>query len=177
MKRLLLIVAVILVALVVVGRLMKSTVVPDLQNARQSGNEASAISALRAVISAQQIYTATCALGGFAVTLNDLAKPPAGVGTTFISEDLGANGVIKSGYRVTVARDAAAGVKDVGTAAATCNGSTGTPASSYFASAEPVAPGDTGIRYFATDARGVIYESTHPIANPIVPSATVTEIK
>lgn len=177
MKRLLLVVIVLLVALVVVGRLMKSHVVPDLRNARQSGNEASAIGALRAIISAQQVYTTSCVLGGFAVTLNDLAKPPSGGATTFISEDLGVNGVVKMGYRITVARDAASGVKDVGTAAATCNGSTSTPASSYFASAEPVAPGDTGIRYFATDARGTIYESTHPIASPIVPSATVTEIK
>jgi hypothetical protein len=59
----------------------------------------------------------------------------------------------------------------------TCNASAGTPASSYFASAEPVVPGNTGARYFATDARGVIFSSTSPIANPIVESATVAPIR
>ena len=36
--------------------------------------------------------------GGFAQSLKDLARPPAGATQSFISEPLGANGVIRSGY-------------------------------------------------------------------------------
>ena len=43
------------------------------------------------------------------------------------------------------------------------------PESAYFASAEPVTPGTTGTRYFATDTRGIISTSDTPIANPIAP--------
>ena len=46
-----------------------------------------------------------------------------------------------------------------------------------FASAEPETPGQSGKRYFATDARGTVYASTSPIANPIVSSATVTPLQ
>ena len=142
-----------------------------------SGNEASAIGSLRAVNSAEATYSAVCAAGGYAVALDDLAKPPRGGGLGFILSDLGTNGVTKSGYRVRLAKDASAGVSDVGTAAATCNASARNPASSYFASAEPVTPGSTGTRYFATDARGTIVQSTSPIANPIVLSADVVPVR
>ena len=137
-----------------------------------AGNEASAIGSLRAINSGQASYASSCAAGGYAVTLDDLATPPSGSGQGFISPDLRTNGVAKSGYTVRLARDAAAGVTDIGTAAATCNASTRTPASSYFASAEPVSA-STGTRYFATDTRGIIFYSTSPIANPIVESVTV----
>ena len=151
--------------------------IPGLVRARMSGNEASAIGSLRAISSAQVSYSSTCSGGGYAVTLADLAKPPQGSSIGFVSPDLGTNGVMKSGYIVFLAKDAAAGVTDVGTAAATCNGSTNAPASSYFVSAEPVTPGTTGTRYFATDTRGTIFSSAVPIANPIVPSPTVIPIE
>jgi hypothetical protein len=76
-----------------------------------------------------------------------------------------------------MARDAAPGVTDVGTAAATCNASARTPASSYFASAQPVTPGTTGSRYFATDARGTVFSSGSPIDNPIVGSPRVVPVQ
>ena len=171
------VVALVAVLLVAMVGIVAAIAVPGLLRARMSGNEASAIGSLRAINSGEAIYASSCAAGGYAVTLDDLAKPPSASGQGFISPDLGTNGVTKSGYRVTVAKDAAAGVSDVGTAAATCNGSTATPASSYFASAEPVTPGGTGIRYFATDTRGTIFSSTSPIANPIVESATVAPVR
>jgi hypothetical protein len=91
--------------------------------------------------------------------------------------DIGTNGVRKDGYRFTVVRSRSAGVADVGTVAATCNGSTATPATGYFASAEPTDPGRKGRRYFATDGSGIVYNSDHPIANPIQPSAAVVAIQ
>ena len=173
------IVVVLLVALVsiaVVG-IIAAIAVPGLLRARMAGNEASAIGSLRAINSGQASYASSCAAGGYTVTLDDLASPPKGGGPGFISPDLGTNGVTKSGYRVTLAKDAAAGVTDVGTAAATCNGSMGTPVSSYFASAGPVTPGSTGTRYFATDARGIIFYGITPIANPIMESRAVVPVQ
>ncbi len=162
---------------VMVLGIVAAIAVPGLLRARISGNEAAAIGSLRAIISAEVSYASSCAAGGYAVTLEDLARPPRGTAEGFISTDLGINGVEKAGYRIAITRDAAPGVIDVGTAAATCNGATVTPASSYFASAEPVTPGGTGTRYFATDGRGILVSSPEPITNPIVVSSTIVPLQ
>lgn len=169
-------VVVVVVVVAMIG-IVAAIAIPGLLRARMSGNEASAMGSLRAINSAQATYASSCAAGGYAVALDDLAKPPNGSGQGFIGPDLGTNGATKSGYTVRLVRDAAVGVTDIGTSAATCNASTRTPASSYFASAEPAVPGSTGIRYFATDTRGIIFSSTSPIANPIVESVTVVPIR
>jgi type IV pilus assembly protein PilA len=168
----------IAVGLVVVAFLgiVAAIAVPGLLRAKISANEASAIGALRAIVSAETSFATSCAPGGYAVTLEDLAKPPRDAATGFISADLSTNGVVKAGYRIAVTRDAAPGVRDVTAAAGTCNGSANAPASSFFASAEPVTPGGTGIRYFAVDARGILVSSPEPIPNPLVPSATLAPV-
>jgi hypothetical protein len=51
------------------------------------------------------------------------------------------------------------------------------PASSFFASAEPITPGGTGVRYFAVDARGILVSSPEPIANPLVPSPALVPVQ
>jgi len=89
---------------------------------------------------------------------------------------LSGNGIITTGYRIAVAKNARKGVTDVGTPAATCNGSKSTPASSFFASAEPVEPA-SGDRFFAVDDRGIIFFSTTRIPNPIVESTTVVRYR
>jgi len=164
----------LLIVVAIIG-IIAAIAVPGLLRARMSGNEASAIGSLRAINSGQASYSSSCAGGGYAIDLADLVKVPSGtpVGTQgFISPDLSSNGVAKSGYTVTLAKDGASGVTDIGTAAATCNGSAGQPASSYFANAEPVTPGGTGTRYFATDTRGTLFFTTAAaVANP-VPAAT-----
>jgi hypothetical protein len=137
----------------------------------QSRDEFSAIGNLRAIIIAEMAYVGSCGHGGYAITLEDLARPQRG-GQGFIGPDLATNGVTVNGYTMTLVKDARKGVSDVSTAAATCNGSAGNPASSFFASAEPVQP-STGDRFFAADERGIIFYSTKPIPNPIVESATV----
>ena len=52
--------------------------VPGLLRARMAGNEASAIASLRAIIDGQSAYSSSCAGGGYAVTLADLARPAPG---------------------------------------------------------------------------------------------------
>jgi prepilin-type N-terminal cleavage/methylation domain-containing protein len=161
----------LLIVVAIIG-IIAAIAVPGLLRARMSGNEASALGSLRAINSGEASYSSSCAAGGYAVDLADLAKPPAGSNQGFISPDLKSNGVVKSGYTVLLARDAASGTLDIGTAASTCNTSAGQPASSYFASADPVAPGGTGTRFFATDSRGTLfYSTTATVVNPI-PSTT-----
>jgi hypothetical protein len=137
----------------------------------QSRDEVSAIGNLRGIISAELAYGMACVSGGYAISLEDLARP-ARDGSGFIVPYLATNGATRGGYKFTVAKGARKGVSDVSTAAATCNGSKANPASSFFATAEPVEPA-SGDRFFAADERAIIFFSTKPIPNPIVESATV----
>jgi len=140
---------------------------------RDGGNEASAIGSLRAINSAEAAYSSSCLMDGYATDLADLVKPPPDSTQGFIIPDLDRNGIIRSGYIVALERDASPGVQDVAAPDKTCNHATRQPASSYFASAVPVSPGATGKRWFATDARGTIWQSTRgPISNPIPKDAT-----
>ena len=161
----------LLIVVAVIG-IIAAIAVPGLLRARMSGNEASAIGSLRAINSGQASYSSSCAAGGYAIDLKDLVKPPAGSNQGFVGPDLYSNAVVKSGYTVGLAKDAATGVLDIGVGAATCNVSANNPASSYFANADPVTPSGTGTRYFGTDTRGTIFFSTAAtVANPI-PAAT-----
>src|SRR5262252_7766419 len=90
----------LLIVVAIIG-IIAAIAVPGLLRARMSGNEASAIGSLRAINSGQASYSSSCAAGGYAIDLADLVKPPAGSSQGFISPDLSANGVTKSGYKVT----------------------------------------------------------------------------
>jgi type IV pilus assembly protein PilA len=151
-----------LLTVVAIIGIIAAIAVPGLLRARMSGNEASAIGSLRAIKSGEAAYSSSCGGNGYAVTLDDLALPPSGSTQGFISPDLATNGVVKSGYYVTLAADA--GAATVTLALATCNGATNATVSSYFAEAHPVAAGSTGQRSFATDTRGATYFLTTGVA-------------
>ena len=161
----------LLIVVAIIG-IIAAIAVPGLLRARMSGNEASAIGSLRAINSGQASYSSSCAAGGYAVDLADLVKAPAGSSQGFVSPDLKSNGVIKSGYTVSLAADGSSGVTQISSPASTCNASVGQPMSSFFSHADPVTAGGTGTRYFASDTRGTIFFSTAAtVANPI-PAAT-----
>jgi prepilin-type N-terminal cleavage/methylation domain-containing protein len=161
----------LLIVVALIG-IIAAIAAPGLLRARISGNEASAIQSLRAINSGQVAFSTSCAHGAFAVTLEDLAKPPPGSHQGFVGPDLQANGVTKSGYTITVGRDAAPGTA-VMPSVITCNAATTPPASSYFARANPVTAGETGTRFFATDTRASIFYDAAAIANPITVTTTV----
>ena len=144
----------LLIVVAIIG-IIAAIAVPGLLRARMSGNEASAIGSLRAINSSESTYSSSCASNGYAVNLADLVKPAPGSTQGFISPDLNANGVLKSGYLVTVAADT--GAVAVTLAANTCNASANNAMSAYFAEAHPATVGSTGQRSFATDTRGTIY--------------------
>ena len=165
-----------LLTVVAVIGIVAAIAIPGLLRARMSGNEASAIGSMRAIVAGEASYSATCAHGGYAVILDDLAKAPTGSSLGFIGPDLSTNGVVKSGYTISLAADLYPAVLAVGTAASTCNGSAQTPVSSYFGSADPVTPGSSGSRYFAVDSRGSIFLTTAgSVTNPIPGGMTVLQ--
>ena len=155
----------LLIVVAIIG-IIAAIAVPGLLRARMSGNEASAIGSLRAINSGQASFSSSCANGGYAVDLADLVKAPSGSSQGFISPDLKSNGVTKSGYVVTIDKDKASGVTNIGTTTA-CNGTVTQPASSYWSQADPATSGGTGTRFFASDTRGTIFQDTATIANPI----------
>ena len=160
----------LLIVVAIIG-IIAAIAIPGLLRARMSGNEASAIGSLRAINSGQAAYSSSCAAGAYAVDLADLVKAPTAGGQGFISPDLNANGVLKSGYNVTLSA-AAGGLAFTGTA---CNAPGAVPESVYYAKAEPVTLQGTGTRSFATDARGTIFQNAtatapvDPIGSPDTP--------
>ena len=157
----------LLIVVAIIG-IIAAIAVPGLMRARMSGNEASAIGSLRAINSGQAAYSTSCASGGYAVDLADLVKPATGSNAGFISPDLKSNGVTKSGYFVGITHDANPVPLN---SVVTCNASTATPEASYFATADPMTPGGTCTRYFATDTRGTIFFGT---TAPLTPGTLAT---
>jgi prepilin-type N-terminal cleavage/methylation domain-containing protein len=144
----------LLIVVAIIG-IIAAIAVPGLLRARMSGNEASAIGSLRAINSAESTYSSSCGANGYAQDLADLALPPSGSTAGFISPDLASNGVTKSGYVVTLAKDT--GAATITLAANTCNKSANDAVSAYFADAHPLTVGSTGQRAFGTDTRSTIY--------------------
>jgi len=142
----------LLIVVAIIG-IIAAIAVPGLLGARMAGNEASAIGSLRAINSGEASYSSACGNGGYATSLDDLYAAPDS-GTGFISPDLKANDVIKSGYKVNLG--APDDAEDVSADDATCNSTTSK--SAYFAYADPVTVNGTGRRCFATDTRATIFQ-------------------
>jgi prepilin-type N-terminal cleavage/methylation domain-containing protein len=147
----------LLIVVAIIG-IIAAIAIPGLLRARMAGNEASAIGSMRAINSAQSTFSSSCASGGYAQSLEDLAKPPAGSSAGFISPDLNASGVLKSGYAVSAGPGLLATVAVA--AAATCNTSAAAAIASYFAEAHPSSVGSTGQRSFGTDQRATIFQDS-----------------
>jgi prepilin-type N-terminal cleavage/methylation domain-containing protein len=155
----------LLMVVAIIG-IIAAIAVPALLRAKLAAQEAGAVGAMRAVSTSEATYASTCGAGGYAIDLADLAKPPPASINAFISPDLSGNGVAKSGYVFTLAKNGKPGTVDV--ILATCNAAGATRASSFFASAVPLIVGQTGTRFFATDTPGTIFvDPAAPIPNPI----------
>jgi prepilin-type N-terminal cleavage/methylation domain-containing protein len=144
-----------LLVVVAVIAIIAGIAIPALLQARMRANEGAAIASLSAIRSAQSAFASTCGRGGFAQSLNDLALPPAGSQQSFISEPLGANGVVRSGYVANLLPDV--GATTVTPAASTCNSSAADAVSGYFAERHPDRVSITGQRSFAVATGGTIY--------------------
>jgi len=140
----------LLIVVAIIG-IIAAIAVPGLLRARMSGNEASAIGSMRAINSAEAAYSSATGGGGFAIDLATL-KLGCGGGQGFISPDLGSNGIVKTGYTVTLADTTVGTPANVTTDCNSTQSRTG-----YYATAVPVGIGTTGQRAFSTSAAGTIY--------------------
>jgi type IV pilus assembly protein PilA len=162
----------LLIVVAIIG-IIAAIAIPGLLRARMAGNEASAIGSLRAINSGQAAYSSSCAAGGYATTLADLFKAPAG-GTGFVSPDLSTDPSPKSGYNVSLAPGA--GATPSTTALSTCNGTNSQ--SVFFAKANPQTLNGTGTRYFGTDTRGTIFQDTAAtLTEPLATAGTVKPVQ
>jgi prepilin-type N-terminal cleavage/methylation domain-containing protein len=146
--------------LIVIGvvSILFAIAVPWLLNARMSANEASAISSLEAITHAQALYKEVCGKGRYAASLPALAEPPPATGVSFLSPDLTSGEiVVKNGYQILLRAEAGEtpvkGCNDADTVA------------TYVVTADPLRPGNSGRRYFATNGSRVLYEHTETLAD------------
>lgn len=146
----------LLIVVAIIG-IIAAIAVPGLLRARMAANEASAIGSLRVVNSAQLSYNTTCAQG-FAASMAELASPPAVGGQPFVSADLGADSVVKSGYTLTYTAGAA-----IPNAAGSCTTAALVPVSSYLMTAAPLSTATSGVRFLATSEAQTIFQHTAAI--------------
>jgi type IV pilus assembly protein PilA len=159
----------LLIVVAIIG-IIAAIAIPGLLRARMSGNEASAIGSMRSINSAQATYSAAAAGGGYSLDLPTLGLA-CGAGTQpFLSQDLtGAAPVLKSGYTVTMGPGAGAGAGP-----ADCNGNPSQTA--YYATATPVTPDSTGVRAFATNQGGTVWQDADGSAAPAEPFAVAGDV-
>jgi prepilin-type N-terminal cleavage/methylation domain-containing protein len=151
----------LLIVVAIIG-IIAAIAVPGLLRARMAGNEASSIGSLRAVNSAQLTYSTSCAQG-FAETMLELASPPASGGQPFISPDLNASPVTKSGYIMTYTAGAV-----VAGGGPSCTTAAPVPVAGYTLIADPVSWQSSGARNFGTSHLQTIF------VNALAASTTVT---
>src|SRR3954454_1010418 len=118
----------LLIVVAIVG-VLASISMAIYRSARVRAGETSAIATLHAINQAQFAFAQLCGNQRYAPTLASLGAPMPTTGQGFISPDLGADPLIKSGYQFTMAGTAAT---DTGL---TCTG--GTPVESYQVTADP----------------------------------------
>jgi prepilin-type N-terminal cleavage/methylation domain-containing protein len=141
-----------LLIVVAIILIIAAIAIPNLLRSRIAANEASAVGSLRTINTAEVTYAATYPAQGFATALSVLG----GTGTSASSTTAllldnvlgGAAGSsssapnVKSGYNFWVTASGAQ------------------PVPTYTSNGNPVTPQQTGVRYFYSDASGVIRYNT-----------------
>jgi len=139
----------LLIVIAIVG-VLASISMALYRSARIRAGEVGAITTLETINKAQFLFAQVCGNQRYAPTLAALATPMPSSGQPFVSPDLGIDPLVKSGYQFTMAGTA---VTDTGL---TCTGQT--PVESYQVTADPVRPGLSGNRFFATNTDRVLYQ-------------------
>jgi type IV pilus assembly protein PilA len=136
-----------LLIVVAIILIIAAIAIPNLLRARIAANESSAVASIRTLNTAQISYNSAYPTVGFAGTMGALAgttcAPPSSTSACLIDTQLG--GGTKSGYNFAL------------------SGVSGTPASTYQFIATPLAPNQTGVRYFCSFADAVVRANTAAI--------------
>lgn len=150
----------LLIVLAIVG-MLASISMAMYRSARVRADETSAIATLHAINEAQFAYAQLCGNQRFAPTLVNLGVAMPTTGQAFLSPDLAFDPLEKGGYQFTMAGTA---VTDAGL---TCNGAT--PVESYQVTGDPVKPGLSGNRFFATNSDRLVYADADKTFAPDMP--------
>ena len=141
----------LLILIAIIG-ILAAIATAGYRHARISGAEASAVAGLAAINQAQFSFSQTCGNQLYSPTLAGLGVAHPATGAAFLSPDMTMDPLQKSGYLYVMSGT------EVLEAPQTCNGLT--PVSSYKVTADPMAPGVSGVRYFATNTDRVIFADT-----------------
>jgi type IV pilus assembly protein PilA len=164
----------LLIVVAIIG-IIAAIAVPGLLRARMSGNEASAIGSLRAINTSQQNYSQLC--NGYSPDL--LTLKTAG---NYLSPDLTGGltptTAVKSGFNIYSGPGVTPAAQPILGGPAAC----GAPITGYYAWAFPVSAGSTGVRAFASDEQGTIWQDTTAVTpvtpvQPFTASATTAPIQ
>jgi prepilin-type N-terminal cleavage/methylation domain-containing protein len=140
-----------LLIVVAIILIIAAIAIPNLLRSRIAANEASAVGSLRTINTAQVTYASTYPSTGFAPTFVALGPGAAGATASSAAAQLldnvlgcsaGTSGTVacpKSGYNFYMPVTATNGVNGF-----------------YATNANPISPNQTGVRYFYSDASGVI---------------------
>ena len=150
----------LLIVLSIIG-ILASVSMATYRSSRVTAGEATAIATLQAINQAQFTFAQLCGNQRYAPTLANLAAPMPSTGQAFLSPDMGFDPLSKGGYQFTLAGTA---VTDGGL---TCTG--GTPVESYQVTADPLRPGLSGIRYFASNTDRILYVDATKTFAPEMP--------
>jgi prepilin-type N-terminal cleavage/methylation domain-containing protein len=141
-----------LLIVVAIILIIAAIAIPNLLRSRIAANEASAVGSLRTINTAQVTFASTYPSVGFASTLGTLGGAAGATATStnaeLLDNVLGCSTTTcsKSGYNFTIS-----------------SGST-FPNPTYASTAAPIVTGQTGQRYFYSDASGVIRYNTSTTA-------------
>jgi type IV pilus assembly protein PilA len=139
-----------LLIVVAIILIIAAIAIPNLLRSKLAANEASAVSSMRSINTAQVAYNATYPDIGYATTLSFLG-PPTGASTCVSSGDATSStaclldNVLSSGTK--------SGYSFVITAGTTV------PNTTYGSNGNPVVAGSSGQRHFFSDATGVIRQN------------------
>ena len=141
----------LLIVVAIVG-ILGATSMAIYRSARVRGGETVAVATLQAITQAQVAFAQACGGQRYAPSLAALATPMPSTGQPFISPDLGTDPLIKGGYQFAMAGTV------VTEGGQTCTGVD--PVGTYQVTADPLRPGMSGVRFFATNTDRVLYEAT-----------------
>lgn len=142
----------LLIVVAIIG-ILASISMALYRNARIQGNEAGAVVALRAINDAQFAFAQACGNQRFSPTLAGLGAPMPSTGQAFLSPDLTqGDPVVHQGYQFAIA------ATELTDGTRSCIGSP--VATSYEVTADPVQPGLSGFRFFATNTDRAIFVDT-----------------
>lgn len=138
-----------LLIVVAIILIIAAIAIPNLLRSRMAANEASAVSGIRTITTAENAYNATYPSIGYSCSLSSLGppasgQPPSSTGADILDPVIAAG--LKSGYTFAL------------------NNCSGTPVSSYQSTAVPITVGGSGQRAFCSDPSGIIQYSIDGVA-------------